>query len=195
MTSTIRLAALSLLTLAAVPAAAQTRIAVIDRQRVLEEIDEGKAATAILKKDFEEKQKTLDGRKGELDRLQAEFEKQSVVMSEDAKREKGAELNRRGMELAQVYQQMQQELSKREQELFKPISEKVGVIIHEIAEADGIQIVMETRALVYASKSLDLSNELIRKYNLRHGGGAAKNKPSKPAADKKPAAPPAGDKK
>jgi outer membrane protein len=178
-----RIAALGL-SLAAMPAAAETRIGVIDRQRVLEEIDEGKAATALLKKDFEDKQKQLDARKGELDRLQGEFEKQSVVMSEDAKREKGGELNRRGMELAQVYQQMQQELSKREAELFRPISEKVGGIIREIAEAEGIQLVMERGQLVYAAPALDLTNELIRKYNKRYAG--TKPPQAAPPREKKP---------
>ena len=48
MTSTLRLAALGLLTLAAVPATAQSRIAVIDRQRVLEEIDERRDVRAVM---------------------------------------------------------------------------------------------------------------------------------------------------
>jgi outer membrane protein len=80
------------------------------------------------------------------------------------------------------------------------IIDRMAGIVREIAEADGFTMVFERNdsGLVYAPPALDLTNELIRKYNSRHPGGAAK-KPAAPAA--KPAAPaakpaaPAGDKK
>jgi len=93
MTLSLRIAALGL-ALAALPAAAQTKIGYVDLQRALNEVDEGKAAKALLKKDFEEKQRQLDGKKADFEKLRAEFEKQSVVMSDQAKRDKAAELDK-----------------------------------------------------------------------------------------------------
>jgi outer membrane protein len=177
------------------------KIGYVDLQRALNEVEEGKAARALLKKDFEEKQKQLDLRRAGFEKLQQEFEKQAVVMSDQAKRDKGGELERKARELGALFQQLQADLSKREGEATRGIFDRMAGVVREIAEGDGFTMVFERNdaGLVYAPPSLDLTNELVRKYNARFGaGGAAKKsdapplKPATPAA-KAPASPaPAG---
>src|SRR6266540_4678138 len=91
-------AALAALGLAAAPtpARAEQKIAYVDLQRALNEIEEGKAAKANLKREFDQKQKMLDDKKSEFDRLRGEFEKQAMVMSEQARKDKQSELERKG---------------------------------------------------------------------------------------------------
>jgi outer membrane protein len=171
-----------LLALALAPALARAeqKIGFVDLQRALNEVDEGKAAKALLKRDFDEKQKQLDGKKVEFDKLQADLEKQAVVMSDAAKKDKANELDRRARELQGLFVQLQKDLSERERDATKGIYDRMAVIVREIAEAEGFTVVLEKGAgLVYAPSSLDLTNELIRKYNARHpgaGGGAAASK-------------------
>jgi outer membrane protein len=182
-------AALALaLALAPALAAAQQKIGYVDLQRALNEIDEGKAARALLKKDFDEKQKQLDVRKTEFDRLQADFEKQAVVMSEQARRDKAQDLDRRARELQSLFVNLQKDLSDRERDATRGIFERMSTIVAEIAEAEGFSLVLEKGAgLVYAPASLDLTNELIRKYNARFPGGAQKGQAAtKKAAPAKP---------
>jgi outer membrane protein len=183
MRTPLRTTLLLALALAPVVASADQKIGVVDMQRALNEVDEGKAAKALLKKDFDEKQKHLDAKKAEFDKLQADLEKQSVVMSDGAKKEKAADLDRRARELQGLFVQLQKDLSDRERDATKGIFERMASIVRDIAEADGFTVVLEKGAgVVYAPSSLDLTDELIRKYNARHpaGGGAAK-KPA-PAA-------------
>ena len=161
-------------------ARADSKLGYVDLQRALNEVDEGKAAKALLKKDFDEKQKQLDAKKAEFDKLQADLEKQAVVMADAAKKEKAQELDRRARELQGLFVQLQKDLSEREREATKGIFDRMAVIVREIAEADGITMVFEKGAgLVYAPPELDLTNELIRKYNARHPGGAAPAKAGK----------------
>ncbi len=176
-------AALALaLSLAPVTAAAEQKIGYVDLQRALNEVEQGKAAKAALKKDFEGKQKQLDGKKTEFDRLQAEFEKQAVVMSDQAKREKAQDLDRRARELQALFVNLQKELSEREQQATRGIFEKMSGLVREIAEADGFTVVLEKGAgLVYAPASLDLTNELIRKFNARFPNGGKAAAPAKKA--------------
>ncbi len=54
-------------------ARAEQKIAYVDMQRALNEIDEGKAAKAALKREFDQKQKMLDDKKAEFDRLRTDF--------------------------------------------------------------------------------------------------------------------------
>ena len=188
-------AALAVAVLALAPgiAAAQQKIGYVDLQRALNEVDEGKAARALLKKDFDEKQKQLDVRKTEFDRLQADFEKQSVVMSEQARRDKAQDLDRRARELQALFVNLQKDLSERERDATRGIFDRMSKIVAEIAEAEGFSLVLEKGAgLVYAPASLDLTNELIRKYNARFPGGAQKAQPgakkAEPAKKPEPAA-------
>jgi outer membrane protein len=166
-------------------ASAEQKIGYVDLQRALNEVDEGKAAKAQLKKDFDAKQKTLDERQDELKKLKADFDKQSVVMADQAKRDKQGELDRKYMETQQLYMQMQKELAEREQEVTKGIFEKMSKVIGEIAEAEGFTMIFDRTGsgLIYAPVSLDVTNELIRKYNAR-GGVAKKPEAGKPAPAK-----------
>ena len=182
---------LLLLALAAGPALARAdlKLGYVDLQRALNEVDEGKAAKALLKKDFDEKQKQLDAKKAEFDKLQADLEKQAVVMSDAAKKEKATELDRRARELQGLFVQLQKDLSERERDATKGIFDRMANIVREIAEADGFTMVFEKGAgLVYAPPALDLTNELIRKYNVRHPAASApatKKAESKAATPKK----------
>ena len=175
-----------LLALAAVPAAARAeqKIGYVDLQRALNEVDEGKTAKALLQKDFAEKQKTLDAKKAEFEKLQADFEKQSVVMSEQARKDKTADLARRARDLQALFMNLQKDLSDRERDATRGIFDRMNGIVREIAEADGFTYVLEKGAgIVYGPASLDLTNELIRKYNAKHPGSGAKK--AEAAAPKK----------
>jgi outer membrane protein len=165
------------LALALAPAivSAEQKIGYVDLQRALNEVDDGKAARALLKKDFDEKQKQLDAKKAEFDKLQADFEKQAVVMSEQARKDKGQDLERRARELQALFVNLQKDLSERERAATDAIFDKMAQIVAEIAEADGFTIVLQkTAGIVYAPASLDLTNELIRKYNARYPAAGPK---------------------
>ena len=173
MKTSLSKALLLVVALAPALARAEQKIGFVDLQRALNEVDEGKAAKALLKRDFDEKQKQLDVKKAEFDKLQADVEKQAVVMSDAAKKDKAAELDRRARELQGLFVQLQKDLSDRERDATKGIFDRMAVVVRDIAESDGFTIVLEKNAgVVYAPPSLDLTNELIRKYNARYGGAA-----------------------
>lgn len=155
------------------PGRAEQKLAYVDLQRALNEVEEGKAAKARLKAEFDQKQKMIDEKKTEFDRLRADLEKQAVVMSDEARKEKQADLEKRGMELQGFFVQLQKELSDREREATRGIFDKMHAIVKEIADAEGLSMVVQAEALVYATPSLDVTNDLVRRYNARHKAGAA----------------------
>ena len=189
MKTSLSKALLLVVALAPALARAEQKIGFVDLQRALNEVDEGKAAKALLKRDFDEKQKQLDGKKAEFDKLQADVEKQAVVMSDAAKKDKAAELDRRARELQGLFMQLQKDLSDREREVTRGIFDRMAAIVRELAEKEGFSIVLERNdaGVVFAPPSIDLTNELVRTYNARHKAGdapAAKKADAK-ATDKK----------
>ncbi len=143
------------------------KIAYVDLQRALNEVDEGKAAKARLKKDFDKKQKQLDKQQEDLKKMKEDLEKQAMMLSDDAKRQKGQEFQRKMMELQQTYMELQGDLAKEEGKATKKIFDKMGVIIEGIAKEKGYDLVLERSesAILFAKPEMDVTAELIKRYN------------------------------
>jgi outer membrane protein len=165
------------------PRAEDVKLGYVDLQRALNEVDEGKAAKAQLKKEFDQKQKMIDEKQEELKRIKADLDKKAAVMAEDAKREKQGELDKKFLEVQQLFVQLQKELSERERDLTRGIFEKMHAIIREIADAERFTMVFEKTdaGILFAPESGDLTNELIRKYNSKYKGGGNKKANAKKA--------------
>jgi outer membrane protein len=194
---------LTSLALVAVPAAgrADTKIGVIDTRRMMDEIDEAKAVATTLKKEMDDRDQKLQAKKAELDKAQAEYEKQAAsgVLNDAGKKDKETELQRRFMELQQLAETMRNELSVKDGELRGPLDNRLGTVVKEVADAEGITVVLSKEVVSYAAPSLDITNEVVRRYNSKYprkagaAGGDAKPKPAGGAGgDTKPKV--AGDK-
>jgi len=126
-------------------------------------------------------------------RLDADFQKQALVMAPDAKAAKAAEIERKKGEVQQFFVGLQQELAGREREVTRGIFDKMVGMVRELAEAEGFTMVFDRNTVLYAPPSLDLTNELVRKYNARFAAGKAAVAPAKkvdaPAPTKKDVAP------
>ncbi|MCG3174094.1 MAG: hypothetical protein GMKNLPBB_02318 [Myxococcota bacterium] len=188
-TATLALA----LALFALDAAAQNvKIAYVDLQAALSEVDEGRNAKAALKKDFDEKQKTLDKKQEELKKLKEEYDAQANLLTVDARRAKETELQKKFMELQQLYMKLQTELSKEEGRLTREIFGKMSIIAKEIAEKEGFVMIMEKTDtnIIYAKPGMNVTEQLVRLYNERYPSKAAapkegENKDAKPEPGKK----------
>ncbi|OGQ12697.1 MAG: hypothetical protein A2138_11585, partial [Deltaproteobacteria bacterium RBG_16_71_12] len=159
------LAAALLLALSTPALAEDVKLGFVDLQRALNEVDEGATAKKALKKEFDEKQKTLDAKQNELKTLKDELDSRGTMMKPEVKQEKLNDLQKRLLETQQLYFQLQQELSKREGEATAEIFKKMGVILQTMGEQQGFSMIVEKSAVVYAKPSLDVTNELIRRYN------------------------------
>ena len=166
------LAALSLSLLASAPsfaAADDVKLGYVDLQRALNEVEEGASAKKALKKEFDEKQKQLDTKQNDLKALKEELDARGSMMKPEVKQEKLNDLQKKLMETQQLYYALQQELSKREGDATAEIFKKMGVILQGMGEGDGYTLIVEKSAVLYAKGALDLTNELIRRYNDAYG--------------------------
>ena len=166
----MRLLVAALLLALSTPALAEdVKLGFVDLQRALNEVDEGATAKKALKKEFDEKQKTLDAKQNELKALKEELDSRGTMMKPEVKQEKLNDLQKRLLETQQLYFQLQQELSKREGEATAEIFKKMGVILQTLGEEQSFAMIVEKSAVVYAKPSLDVTNELIRRYNDSYG--------------------------
>jgi outer membrane protein len=180
-------AVLAALALAPAARAAETKIVVVDFQRAMMECEEGKNAVAGIKKDSEEKGKVLEAKQKEIEAAIADFEKGKAVLSDQARDAKTEELQKRRYEWNQAMAQLQNDVNDRLSDASKDVGEKMKLLVKSIAEAENIQVVLDRSAVVWGQGSLDITNEVIRKYNAKYplkAGAAAGG--TKPASGTKP---------
>jgi outer membrane protein len=155
---------------AAAPAPAEElKVGYVDLQRALNEVEEGASAKAKLKKDFDEKQRQLDTKQNDLKALKEEIDARGMMMTPEAKQEKMAELQKKLMEVQQLYMQLQQDLSQKEAQVTSGIFAKMGTILETMGREQGYTMIVEKSAVLYAKGHIDLTNELIRRYNQAYG--------------------------
>ena len=153
----------------AAPALADEKLGVVDIRRALTEVEEGAAAKKALEKEFAETQKQLDARQDELKRMKDELDAQSTMMAPDKKQEKVGELQRKLVEVQQLYVSLQQDLSKREADATAGIVQKMEIILKQMGDEQGYDAIIERATVPYFKPSLDVTNELIRRYNSAYG--------------------------
>lgn len=168
--------------------AEEVKLGYVDLQRALNETEEGRKAKAGLKKIFDQKQKELDEQQEELKKAVDDLQKKRSILAPDTLRAKESELQERMQKVQQTYLRHQQDLAQKEQEATGKIFERMQRIIQKMAVAENFTMVVDAKVLVFAKPHLDLTNDLIRRYNSGEGAESA-------GAGAKPAAAPAAAKK
>ena len=155
------------------------KIGYVELQRALMETEEGRKARADLKKVFDQKQKELDEQQNQLKKDIDDLEKKRTLLPADTVKQREADLQGRMQKVQQTYLRHQQDLGSKEQEATGKIFERMQRIIAKIAATENLTLVFDRQqaGLVFAKPHLDLTNEVIRRYNAgegRDGGGGAK---------------------
>ncbi len=167
-------------------ARAELKLGYVDLQRALTEVAEGRAAKARLQGLIEAKEKEISKEQEGLRKEKEVLDKQASAMSEEARIQKNNELQRKVMELAQKWEKARQDMSAKERTELQTIFAKMDPIIAAIAQREGMTMVFEKNdaGLVFAPPHLDMTNELVRRYNDQHKGqGEAKADAPKQPAD------------
>jgi len=177
-----RLVVMAALLLGASSALAEDfKLGYVDMQRALNETDDGKKAKAALKKVFDQKQKELDEQQAALKKDIEDLDKKRTLLPPDQVREKEAELQSRMQKVQQTYLRHQQDLQAKEQEATSKIFERMNKILGKIALAENFTMILDKTqgGIVFAKPSLDLTNDLIRRYNAGEGAEGQAAAPKK----------------
>ncbi len=142
------------------------KIGTVDMEKALQSVKKGKDAKARLEKKFKDKKSKIDKEEKELQTAQEEFKKKSVVLSDKAKSEQAMALQQKYGELMQSRQKAQLDMQQEELKETQPILKGLGDMIEGVAKDAKVDMVVEARAgLLYASDRVDLTEQLVKKYD------------------------------
>ena len=141
---------------------AQSKVAHINVTELLSEMPEMKSAQAELKKLQETYRADIEDSMTELKNKYAQYSNEATSKSEEENQKRATELQGFEKNIGEAQQAAQQELQKKQAELFAPISEKAITAIQKVAAAQGFDYVMDATqggGLIVAT-GMDLLSEV-----------------------------------
>jgi outer membrane protein len=148
--------------------AAETfKVGIVDLLKALNESEAGKRAKADLESLIKSKRTSIEEKGRHIEKLRADFEKQAAIISPSAKKAKEEELERLIRDYQRVLADSEAEIKKKEGELTGEILKDLREMINKIAEEEGYTLILEHAEglVLYANKSLDLTDKVIKRYN------------------------------
>ena len=142
----------------AVPA--NPKIGIIDIENTLSSTPAGKRANEAFEKARKAKQADLDKRQGDLRKAAADLEKQQAVLKPEVFKAKREELEKKFVELQQTYVKLERELAADRTKLIQDLLKQAEPLIAKIAKAEGVHLIIDQSATVWADPTVDLTAKL-----------------------------------
>ncbi len=165
---------LAAVALTAAPALGQSplKIGFINSQALLDQAPGAAAASQQFEQELGTMRSQLEPMANELDSLMAQFEAQSMTLSEEARRQRQQTLIQKQTELQQASAAMQQQAEQRRAELVQPIMDRISRTIEALRIEGAYHIIFDVAAgsIIAADPSLDLTQEVLRRLQANAGG-------------------------
>lgn len=163
---------------AAVPAlsssahAAELKVATVDLQEAINQVKDGVAAKARLEGMFAEKQKAIAAMETRLQKMDDDYQKQAMVLSEAARQQKEQEIMQLQAQYQQLYMTSQQEMQQAYAEAMEGLIGKMREICEGLGKERGYTLVVDVTegGIVYASDTIDITAEVVKRYDAKYGG-------------------------
>ena len=136
------------------------KIGIIDIENTLSTTPAGKRANEAFEKTRKAKQAELDRQQTELKKAAADLEKQQAVLKPDVFKQKRDELEKKFVALQQVYMKLERELASDRTKLIQDLLKQAEPKIEKLAKAEGVQLIIDQSATVWADPSVDLTKQL-----------------------------------
>jgi len=150
--------------------AQEIKLGYVDAERILQAYSGYKDAEAQFSKQREAWNQEIDTRSRELKAMEEDFKAQELMLSDAKKREKLDELEKNRRDLEQYYQQIfgpSGEAARKNEELLRPILERVNEIIREVGEQEKYTMIFDASSMgiAYAASGVDLTDKIIERLN------------------------------
>lgn len=167
--TTLALALTLLCAFATAARAADLKLGYVDLQRALNESEAGKAAKERFKVQVDRLQVDLKKKKDALDGMKEQLEKKASVMKAEEARNLESDYQKKLRDFERAYKDSQGELQQKDNELTVELLKELQVVIEEFGKEQGYSIILEqsSSSVLYGSADLDLTDQIIARYNAR----------------------------
>jgi outer membrane protein len=143
------------------------KIGYVDTDYILTSIPEYKAAQGEIDKLSVDWQKEIEAKYTEIDKLYKAYQADAILLTDDMKKKRENEIINKEKEVKELQKQrfgVDGELFKKRQELVKPLQDKIYNAVKQVAEKNGLAIVLDKAgqvSILYANTKYDKSEEVL----------------------------------
>jgi outer membrane protein len=149
--------------------AADGKIGFINIREIIQKSNAGKKSGAELKNLYDKKHEGIAAAEGELKKLKDELDKQATIMTETARRELGTTYQKKLRDYKLMVQDVNDELQKRDQEMFQKLMPGIIKAINNVAEKEKRVAIflagVPNAPVAYYSKENDITSKVIDEFN------------------------------
>jgi outer membrane protein len=144
-----------------------TKAGIVDIDKCMKESNEGKRITESLKKELDAMQQRYVKAQKELADMQKDIEKQSLMLSVEAKEDKQNEYDKKNRDLTYLQQDLTEEAQTAQQNANQKILKQLYAIIQSVAKQQAYDLVIEksNSGLLYSSDAIDMTDQIIKEIN------------------------------
>jgi outer membrane protein len=155
------------------------KIAFVVLQRVVAESAEGKQASARVQALQQKKVAELNERQKAAQGLQEKLDKSGAVMSEAARADLTKQVERANVDMQRATQDAQAEVQELQQQLQEEFQRRIAPIIEAVGKERGLYYIFNgpDSGLVWADASLDITNDVVKKFDQVKPAAPAGAKP------------------
>lgn len=156
-------------------AESEARVGIVDTLKMLDVLDSWQDAQSELWEQEAAAEKSLAGKKAEIDRIEAELRYFKPGSRDHDERQTQVSARRR--ELAAAAERLRADLDERFRAALDAIQRQMRDAVREYAAANGYDLVVDARAVLYAGEGRDIGLKVAREMNKRYKERQEKEKP------------------
>jgi len=149
----------------------QLKVGYVDSQKLMAQYQEAIDAQNKLEKIRNEYQAEYENKVREYQQMAGEIDSQSLLLSEDKKKEKLRLLQEKATEIDQYkFEKLNPEggeFYRKNQELFKPVIDKINLVIQKIGRVEEYDFILDASSgtLLHALPKYDLTQQVLDELN------------------------------
>ena len=150
--------------------AADYKLGYISLDRAAAESAAGKAALEVFQSEVKKLEAVIMKEKEDIEKIGETFQKQSMMLTGDVRREKEKELVRRQRDYERMVKDSEAELKIKQAELTNDMLEELIPIVQQYGKDNKFTIIFEQAksALLYADEALDCTDAIIALYDEQY---------------------------
>jgi outer membrane protein len=148
---------------------AALKVGSVDIQKALNTCEAGKAAAAKLNKALEDAKKKYEAQGQALQKEQEALERQSSVLDEQVFKDKVRDFQGKARDWDRFRKDVETDIKQQHNEIVDKISKELIGITEQIGKEGGFTLVVERSLVPYIDPTLDITDEVIKRYNQKSG--------------------------
>jgi Outer membrane protein len=152
---------------------ATLKVGSVDIQKALNTCEAGKAAAVKLNQALENAKKKYETQGQALQKEQESLERQSSVLDEQVFKDKVRDFQSRARDWERFRKDIETDIRQQHNEIVDKISKELIGITEQVGKEGGFTLVLERSLVPYIDPTLDITDEVVKRYNQKSGAKTA----------------------